>query len=287
MVSSEITISENGTLIVEVRELDLSDTGIRTYTTLFQECFPESATYSEQYLRWQYTENPNGTAFGFDAWDGDKLAAHYAAIPQSYRYNGTTVPCVLSLNTATHPSYRNKGLFVKLARATYEAAARAGIFCVIGVANANSTPGFTKRLGFSLVSPLSARIGIQLGVVEGNAIFESIWDQRSIAWRMGSPRNPVHQDGTRFWAKTDHAFVVAITHREIEVSKRAPNRCPGKLQVFVGLIPAQAKFKGISMEIPRVLRPSPLNFIYLPLQKNNSVPKREEIRFDFLDFDAF
>jgi GNAT superfamily N-acetyltransferase len=103
--------------------------------------------------------NPDGRAVGFDAWDGERLAAHYVCVPARARVDGRLVPVLLSLNTATHPRLPGQGLFTKLAAMTFEAAGEAGFDGVYGVANANSTPGFIRKLGFQLVRPLDARSG--------------------------------------------------------------------------------------------------------------------------------
>lgn len=47
-----------------------------------------------------------------------------------------------------------------LADATYRKAAGVGLDAVYEVANANSTPGFLRKLLFALVSPLDAKIGL-------------------------------------------------------------------------------------------------------------------------------
>ena len=60
----------------------------------------------------------------------------------------------LSLNTAVHERARGGGVFTRLAEETYDKARVRGIRVVVGVANANSTPGFVKRLGFTSIGPL-------------------------------------------------------------------------------------------------------------------------------------
>ncbi|MFZ1687776.1 MAG: GNAT family N-acetyltransferase, partial [Flavobacteriales bacterium] len=135
------------------------DASIAAMTALLRQVFPNAAHFTEEVVRWQYRENPDGEAVGFNAWNGTELAAHYVTIPLLARVNDKEERGLLSLNTATHPSHQGKGLFTKLANATYEAAATQGFGFVIGVANANSTHGFTKKLGFQLVSPLCAMIG--------------------------------------------------------------------------------------------------------------------------------
>ena len=93
--------------------------------------------------------------------------------------------------------FRSKGLFTKLAAKTFEAGAAQGYDGVYGVANANSTPGFVRKLGFQLVRPLEARIGIG-GLRHGEKAsasalsFERSWSPAALRWRCANPHNPVY-----------------------------------------------------------------------------------------------
>jgi len=111
---------------------------------------------TEGYLRWQYIDNPDGLVVGFNAWDGDVLAAHYACMPvmmEGERW-------LWSLNTATHPDYRGQGLFPRLAEMTYERGKQEGFAAVIGVANAMSASGFVRKLGFTELGRLGVWVNI-------------------------------------------------------------------------------------------------------------------------------
>ena len=61
---------------------------------------------------------------------------------------------LLSMATVTHPAHRGKGLFKTLARQSYETAREEHYEFVIGVANANSYPGFIKYFDFTDVCQL-------------------------------------------------------------------------------------------------------------------------------------
>lgn len=76
---------------------------IKKYINLFKQCFPKATCYSSNYIRWLYNDNPDGHVIGFDAMDGNFLAAHYACLPVKLKLNGITARGLLSLNTATHP----------------------------------------------------------------------------------------------------------------------------------------------------------------------------------------
>ena len=78
---------------------------------LFADCFPGVDKFSREYIDWLYSCNPDGKVVGFDARDGDRLAAHYVCIPARAQVGDEEVRVLLSLNTATHPDYQGKGLF--------------------------------------------------------------------------------------------------------------------------------------------------------------------------------
>ena len=63
----------------DLRPLDLSEEGLAKVTALLRLVFPHAAHYSEALLRWQYVDNPDGPAVGYNAWVDDELAAHLAA----------------------------------------------------------------------------------------------------------------------------------------------------------------------------------------------------------------
>lgn len=123
--------------------------------------FPESGL-SLDYLKWLYLDGPDGQDISSDYHEAGELLGHYTVVPQVWRFAGETRPIALSLNTAVHEKARGKGLFTTLAEQSYTAASAHGIRAIIGVANANSTPGFLKRLGFTLIRPLPVVAGFAL-----------------------------------------------------------------------------------------------------------------------------
>ena len=252
-----------------------------------------------EYLDWLYCKNPDGPAIGFDAWDGNQLAAHYVCVPATASVAGKEIRAMLSLNTATHPEYLGKGLFTTLARLTYDTGADAGMDCVFGVANANSTSGFVRKLGFQLVQPLEARIGIgSLGidwaVVTRNVKFQRKWTSESLAWRCANPRNPVfsRRSGALIQLYARAKGFLLPAYAELH-SQDAPDVASGAnhflspLRLFVGLIPTgTCSFRNYA-SIPQRLRPSPLNFIYRSLTNRVANLERGSVSFSFLDFDAY
>lgn len=268
------------------------------YGALFAACFPGTNKFTPAYLDWLYVANPDGAAVGFDAWDGERLAAHYVCVPARAWVEGNEVLVLLSLNTATHPDYQGKGLFTKLAEMTYEAGAQAGFDGVYGVANANSTPGFVRKLGFQLVRPLEARIGIgrlqhAAKPAAATLSFERSWTPASLAWRCANPHNRVHavaSSGKRlqFHAAAMGEHLPAYAELDAQAGLAPTNgSAPSLLRLFIGLAPDAACRYWNYASIPMRLRPSPLNLIWRPFTARVPLLDASRIQFTFLDFDAY
>src|SRR4030095_10457568 len=86
---------------------------------------------------------------GYIAYDNVGIpAAYYGVFPCRALVRGNVYLTAQSGDTMTHPNHRGKGLFVKLAKMTYELAKENGIKFVFGFPNDNSLPGFVKKLGW-------------------------------------------------------------------------------------------------------------------------------------------
>lgn len=275
---------------------------LEAYEALFAACFPDAGHLRSAYLAWLYRENPAGGVVGVDAWDGARLAAHYACVPALARVHGGDCRVLLSLNTATHPAYQGRGLFTRLAEATYDAGARDGHALVYGVANANSTPGFLRKLGFSSAGPLDARVGV--GRIDGEAAahehepaFARQWPVADLAWRRANPvrrwKSSRLRDGSLVaWTPTGTAGIAAWSELGTD-GPRADDPVAGAgaapwFRLHLGLRPAGApRGRGVWTDVPARFRSSPLNLIFRSLRAGTPVPDAGHIRFNAIDFDAF
>ncbi len=266
---------------------------------LFATCFPSAHHLTEPYLNWLYGSNPEGPVVGFDAFDGEKLVAHYACVPANATISGQHRRGLLVLNTATHPDYQGKGLFIKLATATHEHAANNGYSFMHAVANAKSTPGFIKKLGFTLVTPLDAKVGIgRLSVGDWKkaidaANFRRSWTADSFKWRLNNPANPVtvvtRSDGSAaVECSARRPLIQAYGETWLDGLRVESNGAilPGP-KVFIGLFPASVKPYKTYVTIPAKLRPSPLNLIYRDLLQSSFNIDKSGVLLNFFDFDAF
>jgi hypothetical protein len=281
---------------MKIVPIQLDTAGITRYSQLLKTCFPSTPTNSKKFsqssLSWLYNNNPDGLAIGFDAFDEGQLVAHYVCIPTTITGAAGVVKALLSLNTATAPQYQGRGLFTQLAQATYSAATQQGFSCVYGVANQNSTPGFVQKLGFNLVAPLEAFIGIgRLQPQQTSALqFQRSWHTASLNWRCANPINPIfarqHIKRSVFVANTGYPFTVAYDEQWGQVfSNNQFVTHKFRLKLIIGLFP-----RGISstyFKIPNFLKPSPLNFIFKSLDTTVITPESNAIHFTFLDFDAY
>lgn len=268
------------------------------YGALFAACFPGTDKFTPAYLDWLYVANPDGAAVGYDAWDGERLAAHYVCVPARAWVEGKEVKVLLSLNTATHPDYQGKGLFTRLAAMTYELGAQAGFDGCYGVANANSTPGFVRKLGFQLVRPLEARVG--LGPLQhaskpaaSSLSFERSWSPQALAWRCANPHNRVHGRNSggklRFHAAAEKLIPAYAELDANAIPMRPDGSAPAAfpLRLFIGLAPDATSRYWNYASIPMRLRPSPLNLIWRAFTPRVPQLDAARIQFTFLDFDAY
>ena len=112
--------------------------------------YKEGDIINKEYLQWQYLKNPTGKPFLFTSSNvaNQELAGQYLVLPIMFKVLEQTVLGTLSLNTLTSPKYQGKGLFTKMAKATYEDCANENAYFAIGFPNPQSYPGFVRRLNF-------------------------------------------------------------------------------------------------------------------------------------------
>lgn len=241
--------------------------------------------FSFEYLKWQYADNPVGPIVGFNAFLGDLLAAHYVTMPIYMNVDGKKTLGVLSLNTATHPEHRGKRLFTILAEKTYEYAAENGYKFVIGVANANSTHGFIKHLGFKLVGPLNFKVGVGQNLYQRKGFtFTSCWDKETIEWRLKNPSMEYYKNGEMIVSPIKPGFKKLVYHDQSGLVSLNKLRCrPFNLYIGFGADLS----KGIYCGIPKFIDHSPFNLIFRDLT-GGALPEvtKDNILFELIDFDV-
>jgi len=247
-----------------IRQTSITEESIVRYSKFLSMVFSNNTKFSPDFIRWLYADNPSGEVIGYDAWLGDELVAHYATIPVEYLINNQRHKGLLSLNTATHKDHQGKGLFVKLAKKTYELGRMKGFDFVIGVANNNSTHGFINNLEFKLISSLDAYIGIGNIRSRKNNVtfFYNNLSDAYVKWRLSNPSNHYYSEKSSISSATDFKLISAVIS-----SKYIPG-LKNRFHLFnlwIGIAPVLLK-KGFFIKLPSILKPSPLNLILKDLK---------------------
>ncbi len=123
--------------------------------TAFAACFERNGTPRRlDALRWQYADNPTDEVLVDLAVSDGRIGAIYAVQPAQVRVDGQRRLAAQSVDTLVDADFRGRGLFTKMASAVYDRLrARGGAF-VYGFPNANSAPGFFKKLGWVSLDPV-------------------------------------------------------------------------------------------------------------------------------------
>ena len=246
-------------------------------------------------FKYWYLDNPNGKVLSYNALYEDIIAAHYALIPVKMEIAGRIASGLLSMATVTHPEHRGKGLFKTLAKATYDYAAQSGYEFVIGVANANSYPGFIKYFNFSDIGQLEVLFGFSSDIMpSGKKVYIMHWDEESLKWRLSKlnystdGRNVYGTKGVwkfkkaplikTFMGKVDSDFL-----KKLNLKKN--NKLIRPLNLYVGL-GSNAREKGY-FTVPKFIEHSPFHLIFLDLTGGSLPPiNKDNIFFQLIDFDV-
>lgn len=269
-----------------IEQVRTSADALQEIRQLMELVFIEHADkFSYEYIKWQYAENPVGPIVGFNAYKDDVLAAHYVTMPIYMIIDGKKTLGLLSLNTATHPEHRGKRLFTILAEQTYQYAAENGYKFVIGVANANSTHGFIKHLGFKLIGPLTFKVGVGTNIYpKKEYTFTRYWDKEIMEWRLKNPAMEYFKNGNVIVSPIKPGFKKLVYHdSEGLVSLNKLHGRPFNLYIGFG---ADLK-NGVYCGVPKFIERSPFNLIFKDLT-GGSLPEvtKNNILFELIDFDV-
>jgi len=267
-----------------------TDENIAKYATLLSKVFTTSHKFSFQYLKWLYAQNPLGQIIGTDAFFNGTLVAHNATIPVMYLVDGKQTPAALAVNAVTDHAHQGKGLLIKLGNMTFESVQQHGLQFIVGVANKNSTYSYVQKFGFQLISPLTVLVGI--GNILHNSLYQyhihSFWNSETLQWRLQNPAEKYFLSNNNVFVNTGKLGICALLHSNnyfnLNINYLAKENAP--LKMWIGMGENSTK-KGIFLNLPNKLKPSPLNFILKDMTGKFSSVKKEEIFFELIDFDAY
>lgn len=279
-----------------IRKLDFTDSeDMRMLVDLQNTVYKGKHIFDSTGFKHWYIDNPNGKVVSFNAIYNNIMAAHYALVPIQMLINGRIVNGLLSMATVTHPDHRGKGLFKRLAKESYSYAADNGYEFVVGVANANSYPGFIKYFDFEDVGQLEVLLGFQNSIkVNGDKIFKVYWTEESLCWRL--KRREYYKDNENVYGLRGIGKIKAVPFLKVILGNisnellvknklKRINTLLRPINLYVG-IGSNAKSKGY-VKAPKWLKRSPFHLIFLDLTKG-TLPKmtKDNVYFQLLDFDV-
>lgn len=278
------------------RLVELTPDELERTSELLRIVFPRARHLTPGYLDWQYVRNPDGRALGCNAFLGDTLVGHMAAIPMRTFMDGAEMRGLFTMNGAVHPAHRGRKLQSGISHGIFEEAARLGYPYCFATGNKYSTGPLLTR--FRMVAPLGARIGYgrprtrEPGFVPS---FERQWSEEALRWRLANPeasyRIERHAGGATVTARSGVPGIGALLYSgpdrwgSEDGNRNGPGY--GPLKVWLGLDPAVDWGKSAYLSIPPKLRPSPLNLVFKDLSGGSLYPDPARIVFRALDFDPY
>lgn len=129
---------------ITVRPFEPDD--LPAFGELFAACF--GYRRPERFEAWRLLNTPIGVTPGMVATDGGRLAACSTAWPVGLMLGREQVKAGLMMDNMSHPDYRGKGLFVRIAAALQESLASSGFDVIFGFPNENAYPVLVHRLNW-------------------------------------------------------------------------------------------------------------------------------------------
>lgn len=127
----------------------INDSSYNDLMHIWESAFGEKADLN--FIKQKHnTEYTNKKHIGFIAYsESGEPAAYYGVFAQKLIINNQVFFAAQSGDTMTHKNHTGKGLFTSLAKMTYDLAKEQGVLLVFGFPNANSLPGFVKKLNWT------------------------------------------------------------------------------------------------------------------------------------------
>jgi GNAT superfamily N-acetyltransferase len=142
---------------MDIRRLMPED--FAAWATLLAAAFARPQTEMMALLSWMCEGYP---MVAWAAWDGERLAAQYSCLVVTLNVQGTALQVGLSVNMATHPDYRGRGLVKHVAQPVYETLRTQGVVAGVGFSNAAGVKvdRHSKGYGYQVVGRLQPMVAL-------------------------------------------------------------------------------------------------------------------------------
>ena len=129
----------------------------KKYLTSIEKLFLTSFNKKRPKKFFEYRQNktPYGKQIIYLMKYQNQIVGYYSIYPFFLKIKNRSYLGGYSHMTMTHPNHRNKGIFLSLAKKTYEEAEKQSYNFIFTFANANSYSGFIRKLGFKELKPVN------------------------------------------------------------------------------------------------------------------------------------
>lgn len=261
------------------------------YARLLSLVFGKKKKLNSHYLEWLYERNPFGRVVGTDAIFEGEVVAHHAAIPVEYRFKDKIYKGLLALNNVTHPQHRRKNLLKQLGQSTFTRAGEIGYDFAITVTNKFSTTAYLSHFHFVQIGRLDVKIGYGHVGFNGkeDSTLRSFRTKDWWAWRLARPGAEYFQNKGMLFSKTHIPGIVAqmnFRHSHEQTFEHIRQNSPFAFTTWIGLA-EEKKIKGVFVDLPDFLKPSPLHLLYKNLRGKMPAVEKKDLCFELIDFDAY
>jgi hypothetical protein len=168
----------------------------------------------------------------------------------------------------------------------------------MGVANETSSELYAKLFKFKLISPLAVKIGLSK-FQEKNDVphkFEILRDKTTLKWRLSNPRfkYQIYKENEKYIIFNNNYKLFKmnmgyISNKDLDLQNKIISKNTYNLNPFNMWIGLNNNLKNIKMSFnfPEILKPSPCNLIIKDLESKETKIRKEDIRFNLIDYEMY
>lgn len=139
----------------------------------------------QAYVNWKFLENPAGEAFGYGAWDSDRLVGFVSLTPYRVCINGEEHTASQGADTMVDAEYRGQGLFTKLTQNLLDEMNKRGWLWRYSAPGHMSYTGYVNKLGHRLVAVLPYLVKLRPRLILKTMLRLGGKSKENIGFRMG------------------------------------------------------------------------------------------------------
>ena len=168
----------------------------------------------------------------------------------------------------------------------------------MSVANEISSELYVKCFKFKLISPLAVKIGLSKFQEKNNLPhkFEILRDKTTLEWRLSNPRfkYQIYKENEKCIIFNNNYKLFKmnmgyISNKDLDLQNKIISKDTYNLNPFNMWIGLNNNLKNtkMSFNFPEILKPSPCNLIIKDLESKETKIRKEDIRFNLIDYEMY